>query len=122
MATTATRIRHPFDNATKIQEWTLANDEAGDWGEPQPNHTDFVWHAWGVWAGASVAIEGTTETSEAPEHAEPLHTPGEAILILTDAAGGRMKQALSAPYRSRPRVYGGDGTTLLTIRRNAVSR
>lgn len=122
MATSYERERrHPFDGATVVYKWVLGAGETGD-AVCHPTHADVLWHAEGTFDGASVAIEGTPAPSEAPPASgfEPLHTPGEAVLTLSDASGSRMKQSLSAPYWTRPRVVGGTGNTALTIRRQGV--
>jgi len=111
------KVKTPHDGNAWVYEWSgLLQGDDGDW-LPLPVHADKCVQAYGTWGvGAAIVLEGTNEEGDAPANPDVLHDPSGVNLTLSNAEGSRLKQALESPYKIRPRVSGGDGTTALTVR------
>ena len=110
MATVAPVTSYPFETSLDVAVTTWSALLAGDDGEPVrlAVFSDRSVQVSGTFGGASVTIGGSND--------------GITYHALTDTAGGSLsvaaaclKQIVELPVWIKPRVFGGDGTTTLTV-------
>lgn len=94
--------------------WTgLLNGDDGDW-IAIPEHRDITVQVLGTFgAGGSLQFEGTNEDAVSPASPIILRDTRAGANTLVFTSGG-LQQCLEAPFRIRPRVTAGDGSTSLT--------
>lgn len=110
MATRTAVTSFPFETSLDVAVTTWDGLAAGDDGEPVrlAVYSDRSIQVSGTFGGASVTIGGSND--------------GVTYHALTDTAGepltltsGALKQIVELPVFLKPRVFGGDGTTALTV-------
>ena len=110
MAIVAPVTSYPFETSLDVAVTTWSALLAGDDGEPVrlAVFSDRSVQVSGTFGGASVTIGGSND--------------GITYHALTDTAGGSLsvaaaclKQIVELPVWIKPRVFGGDGTTTLTV-------
>ena len=110
MATVAPVTTFPFETSSDVAVTTWGAMAADDDGEPVrlAVYSDRSIQVAGTFGGASVTIGGSND--------------GETYHALTDAQGnaltltaGALKAVIELPIYLKPRVFGGDGTTLLKV-------
>lgn len=110
MATVAPVTSYPFETSLDVAVTTWSALLAGDDGEPVrlAVFSDRSVQIAGTFGGASVTIGGSND--------------GITYHALTDTGGGSLsvaaaclKQIVELPVWIKPRVFGGDGTTNLTV-------
>lgn len=110
MATHAPTTTFPFETSLDVAITTWSGMQANDDGEPVrlAVYSDRSIQIAGAFGGASVTIGGSND--------------GVNYHALTDAAGqpltltaGALKSVIELPVWIKPRVFGGDGTTNLTV-------
>jgi len=117
MATrTSAEVRQSADQMAQMHQWTgLLNGDDGSWVTVMgfTDLTAIASNTFGV--GGSVAIEGTMILTGTPAASEifACRSPSETVIALVSASPSR--QVLEGPFRIRPRVTAGDGTTNLTV-------
>lgn len=110
MATVAPVTSFPFETSLDVAVTTWANLLSGDDGEPVrlAVYSDRSIQLSGTFGGASVTIGGS---NDGVTYHALTDTSGTA-LSLTSAC---LKQIVELPVYLKPRVFGGDGTTSLTV-------
>lgn len=110
MATVAPVTTFPFETSLDVAVTTWANLLSGDDGEPirLAVFSDRSVQIAGTFGGASVTIGGSND--------------GVTYHALTDTLGSTLtltqatlRQIVELPVWVKPRVFGGDGTTNLTV-------
>lgn len=110
MATVAPVTSFPFETSLDVAVTTWNNLLADDDGEPVrlAVFSDRSVQISGVFAGASVTIGGSNDG--VTYHA--LTDTSGTLLTLTEAC---LKQIVELPVWIKPRVFGGNGSTSLTV-------
>lgn len=110
MATVVPVTSFPFETSLDVAVTTWANLLSGDDGEPVrlAVYSDRSIQLSGTFGGASVTIGGS---NDGITYHALTDTSGTA-LSLTSAC---LKQIVELPVYLKPRVFGGDGTTNLTV-------
>lgn len=110
MATVAPVTSFPFETSLDVAVTTWPNLLSGDDGEPVrlAVYSDRSIQLSGTFGGASVTIGGS---NDGVTYHALTDTSGTA-LSLTSAC---LKQIVELPVYLKPRVFGGDGTTSLTV-------
>lgn len=110
MATVQAVTTYPFETSLDVAVTTWAPMAANDDGAPVrlAVYSDRSIQVAGTFGGASVTIGGSND--------------GETYHALTDTQGnaltltaGALKQIVELPIFLKPRVFGGDGTTSLSV-------
>jgi hypothetical protein len=110
MATRPSVTTHPFETSLDVAVTTWDGLLLDDDGEPVrlAVYSDRSVQVTGTFGGASVTIGGSND--------------GITYHALTDTSGaaltltaGALKQIVELPIYIKPRVFGGDGTTLLKV-------
>jgi hypothetical protein len=118
MATTYSVESIGRNSAVFIVTWgPLANDETGD-VFAAPSLTDATIHSYGVFSGASLSLEGSNDTDASTTEWETLSEPSDTLYSGIIASG--IAQILESPYKYRPVVSGGDGSTAITVKLKVV--
>lgn len=110
MATVVPVTSFPFETSLDVAVTTWASLLSGDDGEPVrlAVYSDRSIQLSGTFGGASVTIGGS---NDGITYHALTDTSGTA-LTLTSAC---LKQIVELPVYLKPRVFGGDGTTNLTV-------
>ena len=110
MATVAPITTFPFETSSDVAVTTWAAMAADDDGEPVrlAVYSDRTVQVAGTFGGASVTIGGSNDG----ETYHALHDTSGAAMTLTE---GKLQQIVELPIYIKPRVFGGDGTTLLKV-------
>lgn len=100
----------PFETSRDVAVTTWDNLLADDDGEPVrlAVYSDRTIQVAGEFGGASVTIGGSNDG--VTYHA--LHDTSGNVMTLTE---GKLQQIVELPIYLKPRVFGGDGTTLLKV-------
>lgn len=119
MATTYAVESIGRNSSVFIVTWgPLALGEAGNFFAA-PALTDATVQIYGTFSGgASLAMQGSNDTDEATAEWETLSEP-DGTLISAIVADD-MAQILESPYKYRPIVTGGDGSTSITVKLKVV--
>lgn len=110
MATVTPATTFPFETSRDVAVTTWAPMAADDDGEPVrlAVYSDRSIQVAGTFGGASVTIGGSNDG--VTYHA--LHDTAGNAMTLTE---GKLQQIVELPVFIKPRVFGGDGTTALTV-------
>ena len=110
MATVAAVTTFPFETSSDVAVTTWANLLADDDGEPVrlAVYSDRSIQVAGTFGGASVTIGGSNDG----ETYHALHDTSGNVMTLTE---GKLQQIVELPIYLKPRIFGGDGTTLLKV-------
>lgn len=89
---------------------TWADLALGDTGDSLPfsQYTDKSVQVFGIFGGATVALEGSNDGV----HWSPLTDPQGNDLLITSS---KIEMVTEATLQVRPNITGGDGTTALTV-------
>ena len=110
MATVAAVTTFPFETSSDVAVTTWANLLADDDGEPVrlAVYSDRSIQVAGTFGGASVTIGGSNDG----ETYHALHDTSGNVMTLTE---GKLQQIVELPIYLKPRIFGGDGTTLIKV-------
>lgn len=110
MATVAPVTTFPFETSRDVSVTTWANLLADDDGEPVrlAVYSDRSIQVAGTFGGASVTIGGSNDG----ETYHALHDTSGNVMTLTE---GKLQQIVELPIYLKPRIFGGDGTTLIKV-------
>ena len=110
----ATHVKTQLHPGALTIEWdAVASESSGDW-QLLGHYQRKTLHAYGVWNGAVLIIEGSNESVPSEGNAIPLtETLQNQPIALTANA---IREILENPLYFRPRIAGGDGSTSITVR------
>lgn len=102
-----------LDGGVMVATWNLdISEDEGGW-LVLPYHTDICLQVYGTFgAGATINFEGCNQYDEDVDVAFPVFDFGGSAIALTAAGGVQCQQA---PYKVRPTLTGGDGSTAITV-------
>ena len=110
MATLVPVIIFSFETSRDVAVTTWDAMAADDDGEPVrlAVYSDRSIQVAGTFGGASVTIGGSNDG----ETYHALHDTSGNVMTLTE---GKLQQIVELPLYIKPRIFGGDGTTLLKV-------